>query len=285
MFRERTVCKKYVDLHIHSTFSDGTSSIRELVEVAFQKGLKAIAITDHDCIDGFALARELGRGLGIEVIPAVELSSEIKGRDIHILGYFIDVNNPLLNEKLKEMKEARYFRAKQIVQNLNRRGIDLRFDTVVKIAGEGAIGRPHIATAMLKEELIYSFRDAFDKYIGYSSPAYVEKKTLPPREVFDLIQGAGGIPVLAHPGVTAVDELILEFKHLGLMGIEVYHSEHSKAQQRHYLQFCKKNDLIYTGGSDFHSSTQTKAEIGIPLVPHYIVEMLKEKRETILNRG
>jgi 3',5'-nucleoside bisphosphate phosphatase len=285
MLAERTACKKYVDLHIHSNFSDGTCTVRELVETAFQKGLKAIAITDHDCFDGYPLAAELGSGLGMEVIPAMEMSSEIDGTDIHILGYYVDIHNRELIEKLQIMKDARFARAKKIVQNLNRQGIDLRFETVANIAGGAAIGRPHIAAAMLKEELIYSFRDAFEKYIGYDSPAYVEKDTMTPQQVFELIINAGGVPILAHPGVTGVDERISSFIKLGLMGIEVYHSEHSKAQQRFYLQYCKRNGLIFTGGSDFHSGLQTKAEIGVPHVPYRVVEMLQEKRDRLRHQG
>ncbi len=285
MQRTQTAGKRYVDLHIHSTYSDGTCSIRELVEMASQKGLRAIAITDHDCVDGYPYAQEIASTVGMEVIPGVELSSEIEGIDIHILGYLVDHRDPALRNKLQEMKVARYIRAKRIVRNLNRQGIDLRFDTVLKIAGEGAIGRPHIAAAMLKEELVYSFREAFEKYIGYDSPAYVEKQTLRPGEVFQLVLNASGIPVLAHPGVTKVDERIPEFIRNGLMGIEVYHSEHSPAAQRYYRDYCRKRGLVMTGGSDFHNSTQMKTEIGIPKVSYTVVEGLKSKRELIHGKG
>ncbi|MFP4418660.1 MAG: PHP domain-containing protein [Chitinivibrionales bacterium] len=285
MQRTHTADKRYVDLHIHSTYSDGTCSIRELVEMAANRGLRAIAITDHDCVDGYPFAQELGETAGLEVIPGVELSSEIDGIDIHILGYLVDYRDPALCNRLQEMKAARYVRAKRIVRNLNRQGIDLRFDTVLKIAGEGAIGRPHIAAAMLKEELVYSFREAFEKYIGYDSPAYVEKQTLRPREVFQLILNASGIPVLAHPGVTSVDERIPEFVRNGLMGIEVYHSEHTPAAQRYYRDYCRKRGLVMTGGSDFHNSTQMRTEIGTPRVTYRIVEGLKHKHELIHGKG
>jgi predicted metal-dependent phosphoesterase TrpH len=284
MAREAAAGKKYVDLHIHSTYSDGTSSIRELVEQAFQKNLRTISVTDHDCIDSYPFARDLGTSVGLEVISGVELSSEVGGVDIHILGYLVDIHNAALDEKLQEMKEARYYRAKKIVSNLNHEGVDLRFDTVLRLSGEGAIGRPHIAAAMLKEELIYSFREAFEKYIGYDSPAYVEKKTLVPREVFRLILDAGGLPVLAHPGITAVDERIPEFIRDGLAGIEVYHSEHTAAARRHYLKYCQKNGLAFTGGSDFHSGTQMKGELGTPRVPYGVVESLREKYKAVFNR-
>jgi predicted metal-dependent phosphoesterase TrpH len=277
MFRDFIAGKKYVDLHIHTKFSDGTHPVEEILEYAAGKKLKALSITDHDCVDAYPSAQELGAKQGIEVIPGVELSSEISGADIHILGYFLDVNNPQLLAKLVELKKARHVRARKIVENLNRQGIDLRFETVLNIAGTAAIGRPHIAAALLKEELVYSFREAFEKLIGYDSPAYVEKLRMPPKEVFQLIRGAGGVPVLAHPGVTKVDERIPEFMREGLMGIEVFHSEHNTAIERHYLQYCRKNGLAYTGGSDFHNGSQSKSEIGVPKVPYSAVESLKEK--------
>lgn len=285
MFRDLISGKKYVDLHIHTNLSDGTHPVAEIIETAYAKKLKALSITDHDCIDAYPLAQEIGSTYGIEVIPGVELSSEISGVDIHILGYYVDIFNPQLIAKLSELKKARYFRAQKIVENLNRQGIDLRFETVLHIAGEAAIGRPHIAAALLKEELVYSFREAFDKYIGYDSPAYVEKFSMHPHEVFRLIRAAGGIPVLAHPGVTKVDERIPQFVREGLLGIEVFHSEHESAVERHYLQFCKKNGLAYTGGSDFHNANQSKSEIGHPKVPYSAVESLKEKHAAAIESG
>jgi len=271
--------RKNVDLHIHTTFSDGSCSPREVLEMASARGLKAVSITDHDCTDAYPLVMETGKSMGIEVIPGVELSSEIQGIDIHVLGYYVDFEQPAFISKLREMKEARYSRAKKIVSNLNMQGIDLRFDTVLAIAGEGAIGRPHIAYAMMKEELVFSFREAFDKHIGYNSPAYVEKLKMSPKDVFSLIRSAGGVPVLAHPGVTAVDERIQEFIRDGLMGIEVSHTEHPDAAIRHYMKLCRKNNLAFTGGSDFHNSHHNKVDVGHPRVLYSAVESLKAKRD------
>jgi len=273
--------KKYVDLHLHSKYSDGECSVQCLLEIAHKKGLKAVSITDHDTTDGYPLARKISSELGIELITGTELSSEVDGVDVHILGYFVDINNKALKEKLQEMKEVRYERAKKMVLNLNRQGIDLRFETVLNIAGEGAIGRPHIATAMLQEELVYSFKEAFEKYIGYDSPAYVEKLRLLPSEIFKLILDAGGIPVLAHPGVTNIDNRIPSFLNGGLAGIEAYHSEHNSKARKFYMDYCRKNDLVVTGGSDFHSQTQTRAIIGEPKIQYSVLEKLKSKLKQV----
>jgi predicted metal-dependent phosphoesterase TrpH len=273
--------KKYVDLHIHTKLSDGTLSVEEIIAAASVKKLRAISITDHDCIDAYPFAQKFGNKCGIEVITGVELSSEIDGGDIHILGYYIDIHNDPLIRKLKELKDARLIRAEKIVKNLNRQGIDLRFETVLNIAGEAAIGRPHIAAAMLKEELVYSFREAFEKYLGYESKAYVKKLTISPKEVFQLITNANGIPVFAHPGVTNVDARIPQFVDDGLMGIEVFHSEHSPEQVKAYLNYCKKFSLAYTGGSDFHNESQNKSEVGHPKVPYSTIESLREKQAVL----
>lgn len=273
--------KKYVDLHVHSTFSDGSSTPAQVLELAALKGVQALSITDHDSVGAYPQAIAQGADLGIDVITGVELSSEVDGKDIHVLGYFIDVTSEALVHRLGEVKETRYLRARKMVENLNRQGIDLRFETVLKIAGEGAIGRPHIALAMLKEELVYSFREAFDKFLGYHSPAYVEKFKMHPREVFELILNAGGIPVLAHPGVTNVDERIPEFVSHGLMGIEVFHSEHTPDAQRQYKRLCRKYGLLMTGGSDFHNNDHNLSEIGTPRVPASVLEPLYRKRDQL----
>ena len=276
MLREPVDDKQLVDLHVHTLHSDGTLSVQEVFEAAVLKGVAALSITDHDCIDAYPKAFELGRECGIEVIPGVELSSEIDGIDIHVLGYCFDIRDPVFNASLARMRQARYERAVKIVGNLNSQGVDLRFETVLKIAGDAAIGRPHIATAMLKEELIYSFREAFDKYIGYNSPAYVEKLRMHPREIFELITSAGGIAVLAHPGATKVDERIPEFIRDGVEGIEVFHPEHTASLERYYKKICRKYGLVMTGGSDFHAGEHPRAEIGSVRAPLSIVPALRE---------
>lgn len=271
---EQEQSREHVDLHIHTNFSDGISSVDEVLEIATAKKLKAISITDHDCMDAYPAVLEKAEKLGVKVIPGVELSSEVDGNDIHILGYFVDPSDKKFAKKLKEMKEARYVRAEKIVKNLNKMGVDLRFDTVLSIAGNGSIGRPHIAAAMIKEELVYSYKEAFEKYLGYGSPAYVEKFKMEPEEVFNLIKGAGGIPILAHPGITKIDEKIPEFIRKGLAGIEVYHTEHTPPMERYYLKLAEKYKIAISGGSDYHNSIIHKSQIGIPFVPYTTVESL-----------
>lgn len=271
--------KGCVDLHIHTRHSDGANTVKEILNIAKEKGLSAISITDHDTLGAYPFALDEGKKLGIEVITGIELSCELKGKDIHILGYFIDHTNEKLNKVLEKMREARLQRAEKIVSNLNKQGLDLRFETVLRFAGEGAIGRPHIATALLHEELVYSFREAFDKYIGYDCPAYEDKLQLEPAEVFELIKQAGGVPILAHPGVTQVDELLPELINEGLSGLEVYHSEHSWPARRHYANICRKNHLLFTGGSDFHCLTHrpNQVEIGSPELRYSLLKGLKER--------
>ncbi len=276
--------KGSVDLHIHTRHSDGANSTEEILDIAQRKGLSAISITDHDTLGAYPYALEEGKKRGIEVITGIELSCELNGKDIHILGYFIDHENQPLNKVLEKMRAARVERAEKMVKNLNDQGIDLRFETVLRFAGEGAIGRPHIATALLHEELVYSFREAFDKYIGYDCPAYEDKLQLSPSDVFNLIKSAGGVPILAHPGVTQVDDLLPELIEAGLAGLEVYHSEHSWPARRHYANICRKNHLLFTGGSDFHCLTHrpNQVEVGDPELRYSLLHGLKERYKEFL---
>ncbi len=274
--REEVKGEARVDLHIHSRFSDGSLTVQDIIERAFLAQLRAISITDHDCIDAIPLAQKLGQSLNIEVIAGVELSANLDGKDIHILGYDFDPTDPELVGKLSEFKDARRERARKIVEKLNKMGIDLRFDTVEEMAGEGSIGRPHIADALLREELVGTYREAFERLIGYESPAYVDKMMFSPQEAFSLVRRAGGIPVLAHPQTTACDEHIPQFIRDGLMGIEVWHPEHTEQSRRFYLEYCRKRDLVYTGGSDCHGARKAKPLLGTLPIPYECVEMMRK---------
>ncbi|MDR0304361.1 MAG: PHP domain-containing protein [Chitinispirillales bacterium] len=278
------VQKGNIDLHIHTRFSDGALTPEEVLLVAKKKGLSAISITDHDAVGAYPYVIEKGKESEIEVIPGVELSCGVDNNDIHILAYFFDYENKKLLQTLEEMRAARFTRAKKIVKNLNNLGIDLQFETVLRFAGNGSIGRPHIAEALLYEEFVYSYREAFEKYLGYDCPAYEDKMHLTPFDIFDLIKSAGGISVMAHPGITNVDYLIPELIDQGLCGLEVYHADHNVLQQKHYAEICKKNKLLFTGGSDFHRITSKihSIEIGSPPIRRSLLDGLKLKYKEFL---
>jgi len=214
--------------------------------------------------------------MGIEVVSGVELSCVLDGKDVHILGYFIDCENKRFIDALEEMRNTRYYRAKKIVRNLNEMGLDLRFETVLRFAGGESIGRPHIAEALIHEEYAYSHREAFERYLGYHCPAYVDKLQLTPLDAFGLIKDAGGVSVMGHPGITGIDHLIPELAQQGLCGLEVYHSEQNPTQQKHYLEICRQYNLLYTGGSDFHRKTRTR-EIGEPPIRYSLLETMKSR--------
>ncbi len=272
---------KEVDLHIHSLFSDGQCTIEQLVEKAFKKNLRAISITDHDTIEAYPHAQRIGKQLGIEVITGVEFSSQVYNTDVHILGYGFDTDDTRLIAMLKTIRKARIARAKEIIARLNNLGMDIRFETVLSISGQGAVGRPHIAHALIKEELVSCFRDAFENYLGLNCPGYVPKKTLSPAEIIDLIHRAGGLAVLAHPGITQIDEYIPQLIEFGLDGVEVLHPEHTAKDAKRYFEAARKYGLLYTGGSDFHL-TGYGIHIGCPNVSYETVINLKTNRKEIV---
>jgi predicted metal-dependent phosphoesterase TrpH len=265
-----------IDLHLHTTASDGTSSPEELVRHAAELGLKAIAITDHDSVDGIPAALEEGRRQKIEVVPGVELSSDLGGLDVHFLGYFIDYENEWLRGHLEKLRHLRYERALKIVEKLRDSGVKIVFEDVLAEAGEGAVGRAHIARVMVKEGYVSAIGEAFEKHIGRQAPCYVEKYFYTPGDVIRIIKRVGGIPVFAHPGQTCCDEKIPEFIREGVEGLEVYHSEHTAQQVEHYKKMAKENGLIITGGSDCHGLKSLRGFImGSVFVPGRVLKDLK----------
>lgn len=251
-----------IDLHIHSKFSDGLLSPSEIVDTAIKIGLKVISITDHDSIFGVdeALTRANRR---IEVIPAVEMSSNIGNLDIHILGYYIDHHSKALLSFLEEFREYREKRVKKIIEKLLVDGIKIDFERVKEIATNAAMGRPHIAEVLKENGYVHSISEAFIRYLGYHSPYYVPKKTAKPKEVIKKIKDCGGVPVLAHPGTIGQDsEIIYVLIKDGILGLEVWHPEHSKRQVDEFYEIGIKNGLILTGGSDFHGYPRGHSSIG-----------------------
>lgn len=265
-------CSK-IDLHIHSTASDGTVSPSEILQLAVQQNLGAIAITDHDTLDGVKEALACGIPRSLQFLTGIEISSNpppgfsIPG-SLHILGYGINTNDTHLNSMLEKLQEARTNRNPKIIARLNRSGLDISLSEVVEKAGTGQAGRPHIAMLMVEKGMVGSVNEAFDLFLGKGKPAYVDKPRIASSEVLRIIINAGGIPVLAHPGLVqsesdeTVERLVGTLKKEGLKGVEVYYPRHTLAQTEEYNELAKKNNLLVTGGSDFHGSVYPDIEMG-----------------------
>jgi predicted metal-dependent phosphoesterase TrpH len=264
------------DLHIHSTASDGRLTPAEVVRKAAGRGLKFIALADHDSIDGIAPARaEASAFPGLKVIPGVELSTDVAEGEVHILGYFIDYNDAEFNYALSGFKNSRLQRGQKMVAKLEKLGIHIDWQRVLEIAGSSTIGRPHIAQAMLEKGYITSFKQAFDEYLGHDRPAYVARDKMTPQEAVRLIIKAGGLPVLAHPLTLPDPEgMIKELKAGGLVGIEVYYNGYTPEEVSRLLTLADKYKLVVTGGSDYHGIDSTETAIGGADVPIEAVEKL-----------
>ena len=268
------------DLHLHSIYSDGSFSPKELIEMAVNKGVKTIALADHDTVEGVRETVEYGLENGIEVIPAIEFSTFRDQKEIHILGYYIDYKAEVFLTKIKELFKLRLNRARKMVKKLNDFGIGIPLKDVQGLAGDKYVGRPHIARAMIAAGYIDTMDQAFsNEYIGNGGRAYVSKSRLSPADAINIINQAGGIAVLAHPffinkGDSLDQETIMSFVSLGIEGIEVYHSKHDKQTSEYYLDVARKLGLIVTGGSDFHGENTPGLEIGdVILAEKYVAEL------------
>ena len=264
------------DLHIHTTYSDGTYSPTEIVKKAKEVGLSAIAITDHDEVGGIPEALEEGKKLGVKIVPAVELTTELPHGEVHILGYFIDYNSKQLTKILEEIRAARYERIKKICSKLAKLDIHVDPEEVFKLAGKGSVGRPHIARILIAKEVVTTVKDAFLKFLVPGAPAYVGHYKLSPEEAIDLVKKSGGVPVFAHPKVSNCDELIPSFLSHGLKGLEVYYPSHNQQMETHYLSLANKYKLITTGGTDFHGGAGfNEMRLGSKFVSDKIVTELE----------
>jgi len=272
--------RENIDLHIHTNASDGLFTPSEVVEYALKANLKAIAITDHDTIDGFVEARSLVSDEQMEVIPGVELSCLFGDYDIHILGYLVEFDNPEFARQIRRLRQERYERGEAMVAKLNDLGINLSMETVKTIAGKSAVGRPHLADALVKEEFVQTYDEAFARYLGYHAPAYVPKSGLSPEQGISLIHLVRGVAVLAHPGTLKHDELIPKLIEMGLDGIEAYHSLHDKGLENHYKNLAQKFGMIYTGGSDCHGPRKGKVLMGSRKVPYKCLKDLRKIKES-----
>lgn len=263
------------DLHLHTTYSDGTDRPERVVELAHEAGLSAMAITDHDNTDALAVAEPVARRHGIELIPAIEMSASAEGLEVHLLGFFLDLTNPALIRHLATQKARRVERVREMVRRLQRAGVHLEPEEVFAFAGEGTVGRPHVARALQKRGYVSTTSEAFSKYIGPDSPGFVPGSTLLPAQVIGMIREAGGVPVLAHPIYLKRDPLIQQFMREGLVGLEVYHSGHPPETIRHYEAIADHLRLLKTGGSDYHGTTKEGLPIGSVKVPYALVDALR----------
>ncbi len=264
-----------IDLHIHSIFSDGTLSPRQIVQVALDKQLTAIAISDHDSTSGVVPAQQAAADTELYVLPAVEISTTVDGRDVHILGYFIDLQHVGLGEKLQAIRDARHQRARQIADELEKLGVVIDFEKLLEEAGPDSIGRPHIANRLAREGHVADARQAFARYLRRGGSAYVERYKLAPEEAVELVITAGGLPVLAHPALDGAEQHVDSLIDCGLQGIEAYHIIHSPAQTHRYIAMAQEKGLLITGGSDSHGPEgPIPVEIGAVEVPDECAELL-----------
>jgi 3',5'-nucleoside bisphosphate phosphatase len=280
-----------VDLHVHSSASDGSLSPREVVAAAKARGLRAIALTDHDTTDGLDEALDAGAAVGLEVIPGIEISADHEPGSMHILGLFIDHHYPPLDSQLQVLKQARADRNPQIIAKLRKLGLNLTMADVVAVAGGGQVGRPHIAQVLVNQGYVASFQEAFEKYIGNHGPAYVSKFRFPPRDAIAMITAAGGLAALAHPftleySSTGHLKMILQqLRDWGLTAIEVYYPEHPPERQAQYKKLAQELGLLLTGGSDFHGAIKPDVKLGLVGPDQYVSYDLVEKLQERVGRS
>ena len=264
---------KKIDLHIHTNFSDGLYSPKEVIDLAKEHDYDVIAITDHDNIGGYLHIRDYAKQVGIELIPGVEISTNHKGRDVHILAYDFDLDNLELKELLKKIYDSRFERAVKIIKKLNKRGIDISLKDVQNFAGENNyLGRPHIARAMIEAGYCANKYEAFEIHIGEHCYAYEPKFAPSSKKAIKTIHKANGISVLAHPYTLGDDRLIYDLIRYGLMGMEVFYAKCNDETIYHYNEIAQKNYLIRTGGSDFHGDGIDLEIFGNYTAPEFILE-------------
>ncbi len=266
------------DLHTHTTASDGSYHPKELIVKAQSIGLGGIAITDHDTTSGLEEGIKAGTDLSIMVIPGIEFSTDWGIDEVHILGYFIDYNNKRLLKLLNVLKRERWDRGKKIVGNLNSFGLKISWNDVITAAKGGVVGRPHIGQVLIDNKSVSSMKQAFDLYLGKGKPGYVSRFKLTTQQAIEEVKYAGGVPVLAHPGLLKQSEIVKDMLVWGLEGIEAFYPQHTRKQQRLFKKMGESYNLVLTGGSDFHGEKRYSNQLGSIAIPLKTILALKERR-------
>lgn len=280
---EEAILVTRADLHVHTTHSDGRMTPEQVVEHARKKGLKAIAVTDHDIVSAVKAAQQMGEKYSIEIIPGIEMSTLWEDQEIHILGYFVDIYDPKLLEALDKQRDVRFLRNQMMIEKLQKIGIPITLEEVMerKIDNDQRnIGRPHIAEVLIAKGIVRTMDEAFDRYLGRNGQAYLTPDRISPVEAIRLIHQSGGVAVIAHPGLYQKDEIIPLFVEEGLDGLEVDHPDHTDEDRQRYQAIATRYQLIATAGSDFHgerNGSMYHADLGTCTVPYRQVEKLKQK--------
>ncbi|NBV23618.1 MAG: PHP domain-containing protein [Proteobacteria bacterium] len=275
----------YADLHMHTTFSDGTFSPEEMAQAAQRHQLACVALTDHDTIAGCARMEAECTRLGIEFVNATELTAEMDGVEVHILGYFIDPANPKFLENLIKFQHARQQRIHEMAARLQAQGIPLQAEAVFAIARCESPGRPHVARALVQAGLCTSMDEAFDRFLKKHRPAWVPKFKISAFEAIGLIHHAGGVSVIAHPALNKSDEIIPSLVEAGIDGIECFHTRHSTAASQHYLMMAEQYGLAITGGSDCHGMNKGRPLMGSIKLPVIHVRQLEARARAIREKA
>lgn len=275
-----------IDLHTHTTFSDGTYAPQELINLAYENNIKAIAITDHDTIKGISYAEEKAKELNIELIKGIEFSADYKNTEMHILGYFLDINNKNLLNLLKDLEKTRDKRNIELIKKLNIIGLDISLDYIKSLSGGGLITKAHFGMAILKKGYVKTMKDAFNIYLGKGKPAYVKRVLISYEDAIKIILDANGIPVLAHPMIynmsfNDLDIAIKDLKDAGLKGIECYYPSNSLKQTNLLLSLAEKYNLKVTGGSDFHGDNRPDVSLGNIFLNKQIDYKILEKLKSV----
>ncbi len=265
----------WIDLHVHSTASDGAYTPTQVIDLAQRTGLAGLALTDHDTLDGIPAARVAARGLALEIIPGVEITAEHWGREIHLLGYFVDIENMALHEALTRLREHRRGRFWDMVERLESCGVTLDRADLARYVGAGALGRRRLAEYLVEIRQAASVQDVFRRYLGDHGRAYVAKVRLPAAEAIRLVRSAGGVAAWAHPSYDCTREALAELKALGLQGLEIHYPGYRSARVRELRQLAKAHGLVPTGGSDYHGPDRSRRALGTCGVSRAELEMIR----------